>query len=1007
MLRSAYVCGLTLLISSAIMLIPAAIAHSTAALTGRVLDPSDAVVPAAHNTVERIETEELQTTRSDKEGNYQFPAMPVGTYRISVQAPGFQTYIMANITLEVGRAVVQDFKLSVGDASEQVMVQSDSLLVERVSTSVGAVIDRRTVQEIPLNGRYFLDLGLLVPGSVTPPQNAFSAAPTRGLGALAINTAGNREETVNYMINGITLNNLTFSSISFQPSINTIQEFKVDNSTFSAEYGQSSGAVVNIATRSGTNEFHGELFEFFRNHALDARNFFNFTSSSPPPFQRNQFGGSLGGPVFRNRSFFFVAYEGLRQRQGLNINSLVLSDAERASVTNPVIEGLIELIPQPNLVDSSGTPRFVGSATAPVDVDQWTLDLGYDFNPKDRLHGYYAIQRDQTSEPVRFGNTIPGFGNTREAQRQILTVNETHVFGAALVNELRAGFNRIYGVSTTNRQLNPADLGIRNGISQRVGLPQIDIAGGALNFGGPAPFPSGRADTTYVISNKLSGLFGRHSLKFGGEVRRFLNNNFRTGTGAFNFSSVDAFLAGNANSFSITLGEQTSSIAQGALGLFVQDNYKWRPNLTIEAGLRYDWNMTPVERYDRFIVFDTATSSLVRIGQGQDRIYHQNNRNLQPRLGFVWDPFQDGKTSLRGAYAILVDQPMTSVVLGSAANPPLATPLTYTGSVQLANAIDVARAAGLAPVTTDYGFDNAYLQSWNLNLQRELTRDFAAMAGYFGSKGTHLILRRNINQPVDGARPFPSLSASSAILPGATLGNITQVESTGNSGYHALWMSVTKRPAFGLQFNASYTWSKSLDYNSFSSQGIVAQDSYNLRADRAPSDYDARHRFVLSGIYELPFHQNRFVSGWQLAAIVQLQSGNPFNIVTSNSTINGVANTVRPDVRGPIEIIGTVERWFDTTMFATGTTFGNLGRNVVIGPDFRNTDFSVSKYTTLGERVRMLFRAEVFDLLNHPNFGEPGRVTGSPAFARITSTRFPTGEAGSSRQVQFALKLMF
>jgi hypothetical protein len=607
---------------------------------------------------------------------------------------------------------------------------------------------------------------------------------------------------------------------------------------------------------------------------------------------------------------------------------------------------------------------------------------------------------------MRTGNTIPGFGNNTHLRRQLFTLNETHIFGPRLVNEGRFGFNRWLSSLTPRAQLNPADFGIMNGIAEPIGLPQINVAGGALNFGGPSNQPSGRGDTTFIVADTLSWLTGRHSLKLGGEFRQFLNNNFRQGTGTFNFPTVAAFLADTANSFSVTLGNQSSSIAQGALGFFAQDNLKLLPNLTLELGLRYDWNMTPTERYDRFIVFDPQSASLVRVGTQIDEIYHQNNKNLQPRLGFAWDPFKDGKTSVRGAYAILVDQPMTSVVIGTSANPPLGVPLTFTGPIRLDNAILLARAAGLAPQTVDHDFNNAYMQSWNLNVQRELTSDLAVMIGYVGSKGTNLILRRNINQPVNGVRPFTTLSASSPILPGTPLGNVTQVEGSGNSSYQALWVTASQRPARGLQFNASYTWSKSIDYNSFSTQGIVVQDSYNLRADRGLSDFDARHRFVLSAIYELPFKGTQLVEGWQLAAIVQAQSGNTINIVTSNTTINGVANTLRPDLTGPITIIGDVERWFDTSVFTPVARFGSLGRNVVIGPGFSNTDFSVIKTTRLGEKMRLEFRAEFFDLFNHANFGQPGNVVGSPAFGRITSTRFPTGESGSSRQVQFALKLI-
>lgn len=536
-------------------------------------------------------------------------------------------------------------------------------------------------------------------------------------------------------------------------------------------------------------------------------------------------------------------------------------------------------------------------------------------------------------------------------------------------------------------------------------MPQIGVAGGGLNFGGPSAQPSGRGDTTFVVADTVSWLYGSHSLKLGGEYRQFLNNNFRQGTGSFNFPTIASFLAGNANSFSVTLGNQTSSIAQGALGFFVQDNYKLRPNLTFELGLRYDWNMTPSERYDRFIVFDPNTASLVRVGTNIDEIYHQNSKNFQPRAGFAWMPFRNGKTVLRGAYGIYVDQPMTSVVTGTSGNPPLAIPLTFTGTLRLDNAINVAGPAGLAPQTVDHDFDNAYMQSWNLNVQHGFSA-FVLMAGYIGSKGTHLITRRNINQPVNGGRPYPVLSSSSPILPGTPLGNITQVESSGNSSYNALWLTVTRRLKKNLQFDASYTWSKSLDYNSFSTGGIVVQNSYDLTGSRGLSDYDARQRFVISALYELPFRGNQLVEGWQFAAIVQSQSGNPVNIVTTDSTVNGVADTLRPAVNGPINIPGRVDAWFDTSVFTPVPRFGNLGRNVVIGPAFNNTDFSITKNTKFGDVLWLQFRTEIFDVFNHANFGQPGNVAGSPSFGRITNTRFPTGESGSSRQIQFALRVI-
>src|SRR5262249_43899109 len=369
------------------------------------------------------------------------------------------------------------------------------------------------------------------------------------------------------------------------------------------------------------------------------------------------------------------------------------------------------------------------------------------------------------------------------------TLGETHIVSSTLVNEVRFGFNRWSSSNLPNAQLNPVDFGINDGIYRPIGLPQVNIAGGSLSFGGPSAQPSGRGDTTFVVADTLSHLVGAHSVKLGGEFRQFLNNNFRIGTGSFNFPTLDAFLAGTANSFSVTLGNQSSSIAEGALGFFVQDNYKLRPTLTLELGLRYDWNMTPTERYDRFIVFDPRSVSLVRAGADYSDVYHQNSKNFQPRVGFAWDPFGDGKTSVRAAYAVLTDQPMTSVVIGTSANPPLALPLTFSGPIRLDNAITVARAAGLAPQTIDNRFDNAYMQSWNGHVRGELTPDLAVVVGYVGSKGTHLTLRRNLTQPVNGVRPYSALSPSSPILPGTPLGNITQVEGSGNSSYNALWVT--------------------------------------------------------------------------------------------------------------------------------------------------------------------------------------------------------------------------
>src|SRR5215510_3691343 len=687
-----------------------AFAQSTATLQGSVTDQSGAVVSGAKVSVRNQATGAERIVQTDSDGNYQAASLPPGVYRVEAQAQGFSSQTVSDLTLEVSRIVVQNFQLKIGDVTQRVEVTADSQTVETSTITVGQVINQKTVQEIPLNGRHFVDLGLLIPGSVTPPQNGFLTAPLRGQGSFAFNTAGAREDTVNFMINGVNLNDMSQNQITFQPSINTVQEFKVDNSTYSAEYGRNSGAIVNIATRSGSNQFHGETFEFLRNNALDARNFFD---AKKPQFKRNQFGAALGGPIYKDKTFFFFSYEGLRQRQGLTLNSNVLTDAERSRVTNPTVAKLLPLIPQATRVDVvNGVPigRFQGSGTAPVDLDQWTGDVSHNLGANDRLHGYYAIQRDKRGEPILQLNTLPSFGDTRQSRRQIFTLNETHTFGPSLVNEARFGFNRIFITFTPNNQTNPADFGINTGVNAAIGLPQIVLRDISLNFGGPDGFPQGRSDTTAVFSNTLSYLRGAHSFRFGGEFRRFYNNNFTLDTGTFTFADtvvgntitdpgVEKFIRGDSNSFAITLGDRSSAIGTGALGAFVQDSFKARPNLTFELGLRYDWNMTPSERYDRYVVYDPQTVSLARIGSDRDLIHEQNNKNFQPRFGFAWDPFKDGKTSVRAAYAILVDQPVTNVVTPTSANPPLARPLNFTGAIRFDNAVIAATNAGLAPAS--------------------------------------------------------------------------------------------------------------------------------------------------------------------------------------------------------------------------------------------------------------------------------------------------------------------
>jgi hypothetical protein len=1046
------------------------LAQSSAALNGTVTDATGAVVASAKVVATNQGTGVESATQTDTAGAYLFPSLPIGIYRLQVSAPGFQSAIVANLKLDVATAVTQNIQLTVGQATEKIEIMADAALVDTTTTGVGQVINDKTVQEIPLNGRHFTDLSLLTTGTVTPPANGFLSAPLRGQGSFGINTAGQREDTTNWLVNGINLNDNVQNQITFQPPIDTLAEYKIDNSTFPAQYGRNAGAIVNLATLSGTNEYHGELFEFFRNSALDARNFFNpilttsGTFNPQAPFKRNDFGASFGGPIKKNKVFFFLAYEGLRQRQSLTVaSSRVPSQNERAAVTSPAIQKVVALLPAANLV-GTGNPAnpatfnaFTGGTVANVSLNQGSADLDVQLSDKDRIHGYYVVQKDLRQEPTAGGAinaNLPGYGDTRNGLRHLMTLSEDHVFGPSLTNTIRLGFNRIHLTFTPNALLDPTALNITMpaGAPAASGLPFFNI-GNALGFGGPTGEPQGRGDTTGVLNDDVSWLKGRHTFYFGGEIRRGYNNNIAFNVGSFTFnatggaggpSAMQNFLNGSAQAFTVQLGSGNDKILQPSYDAFAQDSFKWKPNFTVNIGLRYAWNSSPSEAAGHFTQFDPTTGTLIPAGQP----YHTNNKNFQPRVGVAWDPFRDGKTSVRAAYAILTQDPTTNIVTGLSANPPFAIPISISsGAIAVGNPGGSLGATSLGPAAINSNFNDMYAQDWNLTIDRQLTPSTSLSVAYVGLKGTHLQLNQNINQPLvtngiyGSTRPFPTLPATSPILPSqctaphpaCAFGNINQVNSNGNSNYNAVWVTLNKHFSHGLQFLTSYTYSKSLDYNSLSTgETYIIQNAYNPRGDYGPSEFDVRHRFVLSGFYQLPFKANRLVAGWEAGTVVQAQTGNPLNPTMSINP--GVSLTVRPNVTGSIKTTGDPADWFGalgvaatpttpaipgffasefSSPCAVGTTGtchpGNLARDSITGPSFVNADFSVIKNTKLTERVNLQFRGELFDIFNHPNFGNPG-LTFTPTsttFGVINSTRFPTGDFGSARQIQFALKLLF
>ncbi|HEX3154749.1 MAG TPA: carboxypeptidase-like regulatory domain-containing protein, partial [Candidatus Angelobacter sp.] len=1025
-----------------------AFSQTTAKILGTVSDQSGAAVVGAKVIVKNPALGIERTTQTNSIGAYEVAALPPGTYSVQVEMNGFETQLAKNIVADISNNVVQNFGLKVASTSEVVTVEATAPLIESTTMTVGATINQRTVQELPLNGRHFVDLALLIPGTVTAPQNGFLTAPLRGQGAFAVNTAGMREDAVNWMVNGINLNDMAQNQVTFQPTINTVSEFKVDNSTYSAEYGRNAGAIVTIASRSGSNQFHGELYDYVRNNVFDARNAFNPVTQPQSPFKRNQFGGDFGGPIFKDKTFFFATYEGERHRQGLNTSALVFNQTQIAQIaasTNPVVKSLAALVPAANGT-LNGSPAFFGSATAPVNIDQGTIDIQHNFSDHDRLHGYYVNQHDLRQEPTQ-GANIPGFGDTRAGIRQVFTLGESHVLNSSMVNELNLGVNRILITFTPNNLTDPNSLGLGTTLGPNEAfMPTIAITGGPT-FGDERTFPQGRGDTTAVIADNFSYVRGRHSFKFGTEFRDFKNSNFNGDPGQLVFNSVANFINGTADSSARTIGNVANRINVGALDFYGMDSFKVKPYLTVELGLRYGWNMTPSEGANRFVNF-VPGGAFGSTLEPTTEPYSQQNKNFQPRVGFAWDVFHDGKTILRSGYAYQIDQPITGVVTGLTSNPPFALPISIATQQTFAAlpALFNGTPSSVAPIFVNPNFKNADVQSWNLNIQQQLTRNSSAMIGYFGNKGTHLENDINANQTAvlgqvgTGATnvnlPFQRLSPNSPFLPGVPLAaSITERESGSNSIYNALWATYTQKVTNGLQLNASYTYSHSIDDVSRNDAGIQVQNSNDIFLSRGSSDFDARHRIVANAIYDLPFKGNRVVSGWEIAPVVQWQTGNPFNLVAFNSSsFNGVGSTITLNASGPIHTSGNpLGQWISnpgvlsvpctltTTNLTSKTvtptcvpgtlTFGNVGRNSVYGPGFTNMDLALVKNTKISERLNLQLRADAFDVLNHPNYGQPGASGGflaaslQPAFAAnpgnqfgsfstIGSTRFPTGDSG-------------
>jgi hypothetical protein len=1058
-------------------------------ILGTVTDPNGAVVSAAKVTVKNTSTGLERSTMTDDAGDYTLAELPVGLYEVRVEQAGFVPADVSNVAVEVASERRVDVKLNVAGGSTAVIVATN-VQVETTTNTLSGTITSKAAADMPINGRDFTKFLVMVPGATGDPSGATDSPGSFGL----FSSNGNRGRANNYLLDGTDMNDgyrnlpaINEAGVFGTPAtilpIEAISEAAI-LSNFEAEYGRNSGAIVNIVTKSGTNDFHGALFEFFRNDKLDARNFFNPKPDQQTAFRNNQFGGAIGGPIKRNQTFFYFAYEGQRERVGLNSTARVPDPLEIAALggpTNPVIARLLARNPWPApnrplpLFDNSGEPNLFVTTPASNDVDSLIAKIDHSFNKDNQLTGRYFYGTSDQSFPLAIlaGNVLPGYNTTTPTKVHLVSISYLKILSSTKVNELRFGFNRFKeGFFPEDSDFDPRSIGLNTGITseQDFGLPQIRIQDdlGIANIGATLSVPRARTDINYQLIDNFSWKLTRHDLKFGYEFRRttvdqFFDAGYR---GRLDFGSLADFLSGTLSGGRAARGNSNRFTSQNSHAGYLQDTFRWSPQLTLNLGLRWDY-FGVIDEKNNLLSNFSPTAGLVQVGSpGLPRLYDRDWNNFSPRLGLAWNLNGNGKTVLRAGWGLFYDAfsqdffagqlPFNTFNPGPAFNPVGPSPILFSFSTVpvIQNGVEIFTDFLDSDVfAVDSNLRTPYIQNYNVNIQRELFRNGVLQVGYVGSHGTKLFRYRDINQPlnpsVSSARPFDNGPFAPS---GGTFFYVNQLETTAISNYNALQTSFSVRDRKGFFAQVNYTWSHSID-NASDGQDYVANatqpdNSHCTACEKANSNFDNRHRFVVAASYAIPNlspSHPRLGKGWQLNTVVTIRSGNPFHLTLFDDYNNTGEFFPRPDIIGdPYTGTRAPDRFINLSAFKVPCTldptgdgsaasclpgtwhFGSLGRNALRGPGYRNVDFSIFKDTDITEKLRIQLRAEIFNIFNHPNFSNPllpsfaadmtssvdpvtGRGTG---FLPITVTPDvgignPFLGGGGSRNIQLAVKLSF
>jgi Carboxypeptidase regulatory-like domain len=1052
----------------------------TGTITGTVSDPSGAAIVGAKVRATNLNTGLSRNTTTANDGGYVFPLVPVGFYSVTVEAQGFRHFEQRGVEVRTDESASVPVSLQIGSATQSVTVEANAQMVQTQSGALSEVVSKQKIVELPLNGRNAATLILLTPGvaDLTPGSassvggggnSSFSGCTdtiqsTSYPGAQAISANGARTDMVNYNLDGgSNLDPYTNTNNPF-PNPDSLEEFSVQTNSYGAEFGRGSGAIVNVVTKSGTNDFHGSAFEFFRNGVLNARNFF---AASTDQLKRNQFGGSFGGPIVKNKLFFFGSYQGTQLRNVTQANSATVpTAAERAGDFSAIPRQLANPftgVPFPNnqipiadfasastklltvippAIDSTGVIQY--SSPDSEHENQFLTRVDYDLN-KHRIYGRYFYSRYGRDAVIPTQNILTS-NRGLDLFYQGAAVSDTYSFSPNILNSFIFSYNRNNGTVTSGAPFSWPSLGIPIAATTP---PEIQLTvSGYFTVGSGHPTQVNRHD--YHASDSLHWVLGSHELAMGGDFLREhveLINTFRQ-NGQFTFSSTNFsgdpladFVLGYARKFIQGGGEYAEREAN--LGsLFVQDNYRVNRQLVLNLGLRWDPFVPYSDELGRTECFRPPRQSQKFPNAPNGYLFagdpgcpaggfDSSWALLSPRVGFAYNVGGNGKTIIRGGWGIfyqppfieafnnMVDSPPWSpqvqLIPTPFMNPYVSTPNPFPA--QFAPFIPPSNVtfANPLPLAVSYqsNWTPANVMNWNFTVERQLATDILVSVGYVASKGTHLSYNNDANAPL----PSPDATADNedARRPYQQYQQITQDMSGANSSYNSLQVAAEKRFSHGVTLSANYTWSRSIDEVSYQTDlcGINIINPYNVREYRGVSDFNVPHRFVLNYLWQLPSPKQglkrALFGGWETSAILNWQSGFPLNI--SSGGDYSFSNPARGNDQA--QVITTphythgstnnkITQWFTTSAFTApaDNTFGNAGRNILIGPGTFNIDFSAHKVFSFGERYQLQYRAEFFNFLNHPQFYNPDTTLSDSTFGQITSARDP-------RIIQMALKFLF